>query len=200
MSALRRRCLSALRELTRYGVRELALRVWILVWLTLVWTMLWGHFSVANTIMGLVVALAITVLLPMPRMPVEGRLHVLSMFRLGLAVAWYLVLASVDVAWLAIRPGPPPLSAVLRAKVSVKSDLVLALLVNTLTLIPGSVVLEVEQERRLVYVHVLEAGSPKAVATFYRQLQHLESLFVAAFERDADWHPEVDDAETQEEL
>ncbi|WP_078324704.1 Na+/H+ antiporter subunit E [Mycobacteroides salmoniphilum] len=192
-----------MRSLAMYGPREIILRAWILVWLVLVWTMLWGNFSIANTITGLLVALVITVLLPMPRLPVEGRLHVVSTFRLAFTVAYYMVLSSLQVAWLAIRPGPPPLSAVLRAQLSVKSDLVMALLLNTLTIIPGSVVLEIDQERRLAYVHVLDVGSPKAVASFYAQLRQLERLFIAAFERDADWHPEddtVDESETREGL
>ncbi|OHT81257.1 Na+/H+ antiporter subunit E [Mycobacteroides saopaulense] len=189
-----------MKNLALYGPREVALRAWTLVWLMLVWTMLWGNFSLANTITGLLVALVVTVLLPMPRLPVEGRLHVASMVRLAFTVAWYMVLSSLQVAWLAIRPGPPPLSAVLRAQVSVKSDLVMALLMNTLTIIPGSVVLEIDQERRLAYVHVLDVGSPKAVASFYAQLRQLEKLFISAFERDVDWHPDstvVDESETR---
>lgn len=186
-----------MKSLTMYGPREIVLRIWILLWLMLVWTMLWGNFSVANTVTGLLVALVITVLLPMPRLPVEGRLHVGSMIRLASTVAYYMVLSSLQVAWLAIRPGAPPLSAVLRAQLSVKSDLVMALLLNTLTIIPGSVVLEIDQERRLAYVHVLDVGSPKAVATFYAQLRQLERLFIAAFERDADWHPDDDTTESE---
>jgi multicomponent Na+:H+ antiporter subunit E len=186
-----------MKSLTMYGPREIVLRIWILLWLMLVWTMLWGNFSVANTVTGLLVALVITVLLPMPRLPVEGRLHIGSMIRLAFTVAYYMVLSSLQVAWLAIRPGAPPLSAVLRAQLSVKSDLVMALLLNTLTIIPGSVVLEIDQERRLAYVHVLDVGSPKAVATFYAQLRQLERLFIAAFERDADWHPDDEAAESE---
>ncbi len=52
----------------------------------------------------------------------------------------------------------------LRARLAIKSDLVLALAVNIITLIPGSIVLEIDQERRLIYVHVIDVGSEKAVA------------------------------------
>lgn len=188
-----------MKRLAVYGRRELALRAWTLVWLMLVWTMLWGNFSIANTITGLTVALAITVLLPMPRLPVEGRLHLLSLLRLHLQIAWYLLVSSVQVAWLAIRPGPPPLNAVLRVQVHIKSDLVLALFINTVCLIPGSMVLEVDQPRRLLYVHVVDVGTSKAVATFNNQLRTLERLFVAAFERDSEWHPETGASEMAEE-
>ena len=91
-------------------MRRIALRVWVLCWLVLVWILLWGTVSAANILSGLAVALVITLLLPLPLVPVEGRVHPLSLMRLVVRLAYYLVLSSVQVAWLAIRPGPPPLS------------------------------------------------------------------------------------------
>jgi multicomponent Na+:H+ antiporter subunit E len=166
--------------------------VWALCWLVLVWVLLWGKISAANILGGLAIAMVITVLLPLPAVPIEGRLHPLSLLRLVVVVAYQLVLSSVQVAWLAVKPGPPLLSAVLRARLAIKSDLVLALAVNIMSLIPGSIVLEVDQERRLVYVHVIDVGNEKAVARFYRQVEQIERLLVAAFERDADWQPSTD--------
>jgi multicomponent Na+:H+ antiporter subunit E len=163
--------------------------VWVLCWLMLVWVLLWGRLSAANVLGGLAIAMVITVLLPLPAVPIEGRLHPLSLLRLVVVVAYQLVLSSVQVAWLAVKPGPPLLSAVLRVRLAIKSDLVLALAVNIMSLIPGSIVLEVDQERRLVYVHVIDVGNEKAVARFYRQVEQIERLLVAAFERDADWQP-----------
>jgi multicomponent Na+:H+ antiporter subunit E len=173
-------------------MRRHVLRVWVLCWLTLVWVLLWGKLSAGNILGGLAIAMVITVLLPLPAVPIEGRLHPLSLLRLVVVVAYQLVLSSVQVAWLAMKPGPPLLSAVLRARLAIKSDLVLALAVNIMSLIPGSIVLEVDQERRLVYVHVIDVGNEKAVARFYRQVEQIERLLVAAFERDADWQPSTD--------
>lgn len=170
-------------------MRKITLRIWTLCWLTLVWVLLWGTFSAANILGGLAVALVITLLLPLPRVPVEGRVRPLSLVRLILYVIVKLVVSSFQVAWLAIRPGPPPATAVLRVHLAVKSDLVLALAAGILTLIPGSVVLEIDQKRRLVYLHVLDVGSEKAVSAFYRQAATLQRLMVAAFERDTDWQP-----------
>ncbi len=170
-------------------MRSRLLRVWVLCWLMLVWVLLWGKATPANIIGGFAVALMITLLLPLPAVPVEGRVHPLSLVKLIVVVAYQLVLSSVQVAWLAIRPGPPPLTAVLRARLAIKSDLVLALAVNIFTIIPGSMVLEVDQERRLIYVHVIDVGNEKAVARFYQQIEQIERLLVATFERDADWRP-----------
>ncbi|GBE65393.1 Na+/H+ antiporter subunit E [Mycobacterium sp. MFM001] len=170
-------------------MRAVLLRISILLALTGVWVLLWGNYSAANAVSGLAVALTITLLLPMPPVPVQGRVHPLSVLRLVVRVAWYLVVSSVQVSWLAIKPGPPPPSGVLRAQVSIKSDLVLVFAVNILTMIPGSIVLEIDQLRRVIYCHVIDVGSARAVDRFYRQVAHVERLVVAAYERDEDWQP-----------
>lgn len=170
-------------------MKKWTLRIWVLVWLTLVWLLLWGSVTVANVVSGLAVALLITLLLPLPAVPVQGRLHPLSLLWLVLNVAWWLVESSTQVAWLALRPGPPPLSAVLRARMACKSDLVLALGANIVNLTPGTIVLEIDQVRRLFYVHVLDVGSQRGVDRFYRQSAKLERMLIAAFERESDWRP-----------
>ena len=172
-------------------MRRIALRVWILFWLMFVWILLWGSVSPANIISGLAIALVITLLLPLPIVPIEGRLHPLSLLRLVCLVAWYLVLSSLQLAWLAVKPGPPPLSAVLRAHLAIKSDLVLALAVNIINLTPGTIVLEIDQVRRMIYVHVIDVGSERAVDRFYRQIAQIERLLVASFEREKHWRPAV---------
>jgi multicomponent Na+:H+ antiporter subunit E len=176
-------------------MRAILLRIWVVCWLVLVWILLWGSFSAANVLSGLLIALLITMLLPLPAVPVEGRVHPLSLLRLLATVGYYLALSSVQVAFLAVKPGPPPLSAVLRAHLAVKSDLVLALAVNIFNLIPGSIVLEIDQSRRMLYMHVIDVGNERSMARFYRQVSQVERLLVSTFERDSDWHPFGDKAD-----
>ena len=173
-------------------MRNILLRIWVVCWLILVWILLWGTFSAANVLSGLLVALVITLLLPLPAVPVEGKVHPLSLLRLVILVGYYLVLSSVQVAFLAIKPGPPPLSAVLRAHLAVKSDLVLALAVNIFNLIPGSIVLEIDQSRRMLYMHVIDVGNERSVQRFYRQVSQVERLLIRTFERENDWRPSAE--------
>jgi len=110
-------------------------------------------------------------------------------------VLWWLVQSSAQVVWLAIRPGPPPLAAVLRAKLDLKSDFVLALGVNIMNLTPGTIVLEIDQARRLLYVHVLDVGTQRSVERFYRQTAQLERMLISTFERDSEWRPATTESE-----
>ena len=164
----------------------------MVMWLVAVWLLLWGTLSAANVISGITVALFITVLLPLPTVPVLGKPRLFSILRLVISANWGLVKSSVQIAWLTLRPGPPP---VLRAQLNLKSDLVLVLAVNILNLTPGTLVVEIDQQRRQVYVHVLGVDSPGAVDRFHKQVADLERLLVAAFERDSDWRPVTRDFE-----
>ena len=49
--------------------------------------------------------------------------------------------------------------------------------------------LEIDQVRRIIYVHVIDVSTERAVDQFHRQVSQVERLLVAAFERDSEWQP-----------
>ncbi|MEU1547163.1 Na+/H+ antiporter subunit E [Nocardia sp. NPDC005745] len=167
--------------------RETVVRIGVLAWLTMVWLALWGDLSVANLLGGLVVGALIMLALPLPRVPVSGRLNPLPLVALIVSSAYYALESSLQVAWFAIRPAPMPVSGVLRVYARTRSDLVLVLWTDVLNLIPGTMVLEIDRRRWVVYVHVLDVGSDAAVDEFYRITRRLERLLIDAFERPTGW-------------
>ena len=173
----------------RLEPRVLGSRLFMLLWLAFAWMLLWGSFELGTFAAGVLAALVVTAVLPLPRVPVEGLIRPVSTAWLVLVVAYYLVRSSIVVAWLSVRPTAPPRSAVLRAPMRLKSDFTLALAVNTLNLMPGGIVVRVDPVARYVYVHVLDAGSDRSVESFRRQTAHVEELYIRAFERPEDWKP-----------
>jgi multicomponent Na+:H+ antiporter subunit E len=59
------------------------------------------------------------------------------------------------VAWLAVRPGSPPRGALVKVRLRTDSDLLLTLIAEALTLVPGSVVLDVDRPHRELSLHLL---------------------------------------------
>ncbi|MBF6211209.1 Na+/H+ antiporter subunit E [Nocardia puris] len=163
--------------------KETVLRVALLLWLAFVYMLLWGHLTVGNLVAGLAVGALVMVALPLPRIPVAGRLNPLAIIEVAAVMTYYGIESSLQIAWFAVRPGPPPVSGVLRVGLSTRSDLVLVLIVDLLNLIPGTMALEIDRHRCLVYVHVLDVGSEAAVAKFYHQTRRIERLLISAFER-----------------
>ncbi|MGW5309161.1 Na+/H+ antiporter subunit E [Nocardia thailandica] len=166
--------------------RDNVLRTAVLVWLTVVYVALWGDLSVANVVAGIVVALVVTIALPLPRIPATGRLRPVALVKLVAVGIYYALESSLQVAWLTLRPGPPPVSGVLRVHLGIQSDLVLVLCTDLLNLIPGTMVLELDRSKCVAFVHVLDIGSDEAVAKFYAVTRRVEGLLIDAFERPAD--------------
>lgn len=175
-------------------MRVIALRVFAVSALATIWVLLWGRVTIANIVMGVVVASLLLLLLPLPPVPVQGRVHPVAVLKLSGLFAWYLLVSSIQLMWLAIKPGPTPQTGVLRVPVNLKSDLVLVLASSITTLIPGSIVLEIDQVRRILYCHVIDVGSARSVERFYQQVAQVERLLVAAFERDDEWLPAGENA------
>ncbi|WP_227979411.1 Na+/H+ antiporter subunit E [Nocardia spumae] len=163
--------------------RERLVRVGVLIWLAVVYTALWGNASVANMLGGLVVGVLIMVLLPLPRVPVTGGLHLLPLLQVIFLTAYYAIESSFQIAWFAVRPAGAPVSGVLRVRLAIGSDLVLVLCADVLNLIPGTMVLELDRATGTAWVHVLDVGSDASVEEFYRITRRLEGLLVRAFER-----------------
>jgi multicomponent Na+:H+ antiporter subunit E len=168
--------------------REIAMRLWNLTWLTFVWVLLWGDITWGNIAAGLVVAILVVTLLPLPRVPVEGRVHLLPLLNLAVRLVFDLFKSSIQVAWLALRPARPPMTAVLRARLALKSDLSLTFAIDYLNLVPGTIVVDFDHDRRVVYVHLVDVSSERSVSNFYKQMATIERLFNRAFERDSEWH------------
>ncbi|MCM6777404.1 Na+/H+ antiporter subunit E [Nocardia sp. CDC159] len=179
--------------------RERLVRVGVLLWLALVYAALWGELSIANAMAGLALGALIMVALPLPRVPIHGRVHPLSVLELTAVSVYYALESSLQIAWFAMRPAGPPVSGVLRMRLQIRSDLVLVLCANLLNLIPGTMVLELDRQTRTVWVHVLDVGSEAAVEKFYRTTRRLERLLIQSFERPAEWRETPGAATVSEE-
>jgi multicomponent Na+:H+ antiporter subunit E len=137
------------------AVRRLRSQLPLLVSLVLVWNLLWGTWSWANLISGTVVALAVTWLLPLP--PVAGgtRFHPVAVLRyLGHFVV-DLATSSAQVAWEAIRPSGLRHGAIISVQLRTDSDLLLTMIAESLCLVPGSIVIDLDREQRTFALHLL---------------------------------------------
>ena len=149
-------------------------------WLTLVWVLLWGTFSWANLLGGIAVAVVVLVAFPLPAVSSEGGLRPLGLLRVVLDVARDLAVSSVQVAWQSVRPGPPPRSSIVAVRVPDDSELLMAVLVECLSLVPGSVVVEAAADERTLWAHVLGADDAAALERFHRQTDRLIRDLMAA--------------------
>ncbi|MEQ4303140.1 Na+/H+ antiporter subunit E [Plantactinospora sp. B6F1] len=146
-------------------------------WLVVVWSLLWGRFTVGNLLGGVLVAVVILVFLPLPRVTFGGRLRPLALARF---VGWFvveLVVASAHVSWVALRPGRPR-NAIVAVRLRVRTDLNLALTAEVLSLLPGTLIVEADRETGTLYVHVLDVRGAEDLDRSRERVLDLEARLV----------------------
>ncbi|MEU5551162.1 Na+/H+ antiporter subunit E [Micromonospora sp. NPDC047793] len=148
--------------------------------LVVVWVLLWGHFTVANILSGLVVAAIVIAVFPLPPVTFAGRLHPVGMLRFWARFLSDLVVASIQIAWLAFRPGHVPRSAIIAVPLRVNTDLNLTLTAEALSLVPGSLILEADRNTGTLFVHVINVNSIDEVEQFRREVLALEARIIEA--------------------
>jgi multicomponent Na+:H+ antiporter subunit E len=150
------------------------------------WMLLWGVFSWANLISGLVVSAVVLAVFPLPPVTFGGRPRPLGLLRLAWRFVTDLVLASVQLAVLAFRFGHHPRSAIIRVPLRVPSDLVLTLTGEAVSLVPGSLIVDTDQASTTLYIHVIGVSDRAAVEEFRRGVYETEARIVRAIGSDAE--------------
>lgn len=124
-------------------------------WLVLVWNLLWGTWSWANLASGVLVALAVTLLLPLPPVAGGARVHPAGFLVFVGHFLTDLTASAALVAWQTIRPSGIDRSAIIQVQLRTDSDLLLTILSGSLTLVPGSIVIDLDRERCILALHIL---------------------------------------------
>lgn len=152
----------------------------LLVGLVLLWMMLWREVSLLSVVSGLVVAFAAMRLFYLPPVELAGRFNPWYALRYLLDFLWHLSLASWQVAWLAVRPGPPPPTSIIAVRLTTRSDFILTMVALTNSLIPGSLVAEVDRFESTLYMHVLNTPTQKEITKMRRDAHRVERLLILA--------------------
>nr|WP_221204004.1 Na+/H+ antiporter subunit E [Modestobacter versicolor] len=167
-------------------MRRLRDQLPLLVALVLVWNLLWGTWSWANLISGAVVAVAVTWLLPLPPVTDGAGFHPAAVLRYLLRFAFDLVTSSAQVAWDALRLGGLRNGAIISVQLRTDSDLLMTMVTETLCLVPGSIVIDLDREAGTVALHLLSVRDLAAVEAARAQVLATEERVVRAFGSDAD--------------
>lgn len=161
-------------------------RLIAVVGLVAIWTLLWGVVSWANLITGLVVATVVLAVFPLPAVAFAGRLRPLGLLRFAARFLADLVVASIQLAWLAFRFGHQPSSAIIRVPLRVRSDLNMTLTGEAVSLVPGSLVVDTRQTSSTLYIHVIGVANQAEVEGFRHNVYDVEARIIRAIGSDSE--------------
>jgi len=162
-------------------------RLPVVVALTIVWVLLWGNIGPLTVLGGALAALLVMTVFPFPAVMWKGRFRPLPAVRLVVTFVADLLVASVQVAWIAIRPTAPPRSAVIRVQLATRSEFLLTITAELISLVPGSLLIELDSRRGLIWLHLLDGSTPEKVELARSKALAQERRVIAALGSD----PEV---------
>jgi multicomponent Na+:H+ antiporter subunit E len=150
--------------------------------LTAVWVLLWDRPSVFIIITGVLLAVGVTLVFPLP--PIElhgGRLRLGALAELAGRLLVDLVRSSFGMVGLAFRFGRTPRSAIVRVQLRSRSDLYLTQTAEMVSLVPGTIVLDARRATSMLYIHVLDAVEPDDLARAVQDVLDAEARVIRAF-------------------
>ncbi|MCT9819431.1 Na+/H+ antiporter subunit E [Microbacterium sp. W1N] len=149
------------------------------VWLVALWMLLWGQFTVLAALTGLIVAIFVTRIFRLPPVELSGRVNLWwGLVFIG-DFFFALVRGSLTVAWQVISPRRRG-TGIIAVPLETDDDLIMTHVAVTASLVPGSLIIDVDRDRRVLYLHVLGIDSAEDVATQKRSVKHWEKRIVRA--------------------
>lgn len=149
------------------------------LWLVALWMLLWGQFTVLAALTGLIVALVVTRVFRLPAVELSGRVNFWWGLVFVVEFLWALVRGSLLVAWQTITPGYPG-TAIIAVPLVTDDDLIMTHVAVTASLIPGSLIVDIDRDRRILYLHVIGVHDQASIEDQRRSVQHWEERIVRA--------------------
>ncbi|KRA26063.1 sodium:proton antiporter [Microbacterium sp. Root61] len=133
------------------------------VWLIALWMLLWGQFTVVAFVTGLLAAIFVTRIFRLPPVELSGRVNIWHGLVFVVEFVAALVIGSLTVAWQVLDFRRQPGAAIIAVQLRTDDDLIMTHVAVTASLIPGSLILEADRDRRILYLHIIGVRSAEAV-------------------------------------
>lgn len=147
----------------------------LLVWLVIVWGALWQDFSPGNLLFGALLAVLVARMFYLPPVELSGRFNILHAVPFALRFLGRVAAASVEVMYLAVVRGPRVVNAVVAVQLRSHQDLMVTATGHVISLIPGSLVVEVDRSTSTLYLHALNVSSPDEVENLRKEVRSIEA-------------------------
>lgn len=152
----------------------------LLIALVALWLVLWGHIDVISVGTGIVFSLLVVRIFSLPPVELTGRFHLGWTIVFLLRFLWWVITASIEVAWVIVRPQKTPQSSIIAVRMRTRSDWLLTVAAIVNMLVPGTVVVDTDRLRNVLYLHVLDADTDEEIAAARKDAADIEEALALA--------------------
>lgn len=150
-------------DIRRTWLRDVWGQVPFLAWLVALWMLLWGQFTPLAFVTGVVVAVFVTRVFRLPTVELSGRINLWYAFLFIVQFLGAVVAGALSVTTQVFDFRRQPGAAIIGVDLNYADDLVMTHVSVTSSLIPGSLVVETDRDRGILYLHVIGVHTLKDV-------------------------------------
>lgn len=147
----------------------------------LVWIALWGSLSPLVLVSGVLLGWLVGVVFPLPPIHWAGRFHPIGFLVLVGTLLRDLVVSSARLIGLAFAKKVNLNAGIVRVDLHTDDDLYQVAVAEMISLVPGTVVVEVVRHPRRLYLHAIDLVGDDPVARIQRMAEGVDRRVVRAF-------------------
>ncbi|MGH3243662.1 MAG: Na+/H+ antiporter subunit E [Spirillospora sp.] len=170
-------------------LRGVGARLGMGVWLLAVWLLLWGRIDALTVIGGLVVVLLAYAVSRLPTVPLVTRVRPVPFAEAAVEFVWDLVVSSVVIGWHALRAPRRIRGAIIEVSARSRSELVLLAVTTSISLRPGTLLVDVDWERAVLRIHGMPVRTRQEADAMRDGVLHTERRLMRAFPTSDDPRP-----------
>lgn len=156
--------------------------------LAVLWSFVKGDISLANIIVGmLLAAIIIKTFKPLYHIEFKKPLEVRHSFKklpkkviFLLKLTYNIILAGISVAKIIISPKMDIKPGIIEVPIRAKTNGEITGIANSITLTPGTVTIDISDDKKILYVHAIDASDPDRIRASIKS--DLEDYLLEAFE------------------
>jgi multicomponent Na+:H+ antiporter subunit E len=161
-------------------LRDILMLLPFMLWLVLLWMLLWHQFTPLALVTGILVAIFVTRVFRLPTVELVGRVNVWYALVFIVLFGGAVVMGAISVAIQVFDFRRQPGAAIVEIPLRYADDIVTTHVAVTASLIPGSLVVESDRDRRILYLHVIGLRNRADVDAFREEVLRWERRIVRA--------------------
>ncbi|MBN1869747.1 MAG: Na+/H+ antiporter subunit E [Candidatus Omnitrophica bacterium] len=154
----------------------------LIVWCLLNWVPDWQHVIVGVFSAALVSWLTGDLFIQRAYVLKHHRRYFYFVFHYVPMFIIEVIKANIDVAYRVLHPNLPINPGIVKVKTTLKSDTALTFLANSITLTPGTMTVDIDEEEGVLYVHSINVKGKDVESATREIVQRFENILKEVFE------------------
>lgn len=153
-----------------------------LVWCLLNWVPDWQHLFIGVFVSALVAFLTGDLFIKRPGVLKHPERYFYFVFWYLPVFIWECIKANLDVAYRVLHPRLPINPGIVKVKTSLKTDTALTFLANSITLTPGTLSVDIDREKGILYIHWIDVKAKDVETATKIIIERFENILKRIFD------------------